>query len=103
MNALHCAAFVTVLLSALTSSRAQDAPAPAAPMPPTTMTGTGQGAQDPLEAAEASLRENQFVEGYNKNAKRFVAIGVGSLIEVKKASSRMDSLADLRLPHFKMQ
>jgi len=100
MNALHCAAFVTVLLSALTSSRAQDAPAPAAPMPPTTMTGTGQGAQDPLEAAEASLRENQFVEGYNKNAKRFVAIGVGSLIEVKKASSRMDSLADLRLAAF---
>jgi len=45
--------------------------------------GLGEGVDDPLKAAEDSLKANGFVEGYNKKADRFVAIGVGSLGEVK--------------------
>lgn len=52
--------------------------------------GLGEGVDDPLKAAEDSLKANGFVEGYNKKADRFVAIGVGSLAEVKATPNATD-------------
>jgi hypothetical protein len=98
---------VAVLLTSFIM-RAQAAPSPQSSGPQKAVASTqnalglGQGVDDPLKAAEQSLKDSGFVEGYNKSADRFVALGIGSLAEVAATpnATEMEEFANRRTAAF---